>query len=75
VKLTSSTFLRLLEVRSLDALCHILVFNLPMNQLTGTINKKQSGKNEQVLDKLKVERDRGITGEYSTFIIIFASNH
>jgi len=31
-------------------------------QLTGTIEKKKSGKNEQVLDKLKVERERGITG-------------
>ncbi|KAJ8461864.1 hypothetical protein ONZ45_g18142 [Pleurotus djamor] len=29
--------------------------------LTGTIAAKQSGKNEQVLDKLKVERERGIT--------------
>ncbi|KAJ7444868.1 P-loop containing nucleoside triphosphate hydrolase protein [Mycena latifolia] len=31
--------------------------------LTGTIKKKEVGKNEQVLDKLKVERERGITGE------------
>ncbi|KAF8912048.1 translation factor GUF1, mitochondrial [Gymnopilus junonius] len=31
-------------------------------ELTGTIQKKVSGKNEQVLDKLKVERERGITG-------------
>ncbi|KAJ3891955.1 P-loop containing nucleoside triphosphate hydrolase protein [Lentinula edodes] len=30
--------------------------------LTGTIKKKETGKNEQVLDKLKVERERGITG-------------
>ncbi|KAF9014048.1 translation factor GUF1, mitochondrial [Cyathus striatus] len=32
--------------------------------LTGTIKKKEQGqgKNEQVLDKLKVERERGITG-------------
>ncbi|KAK0228813.1 P-loop containing nucleoside triphosphate hydrolase protein [Armillaria fumosa] len=29
--------------------------------LTGTIQKKRTGKNEQVLDKLKVERERGIT--------------
>ena len=35
-------------------------------QMTGTIQKKQSGKNEQVLDKLKVERERGITGAYSS---------
>ncbi|EGO21078.1 hypothetical protein SERLADRAFT_452219 [Serpula lacrymans var. lacrymans S7.9] len=35
-------------------------------QLTGTIQKKTSGNNQQVLDKLKVERERGITGlEYS----------
>lgn len=33
-------------------------------QLTGTIKKKQTGKNEQVLDKLKVERERGITGPW-----------
>jgi translation elongation factor EF-4 len=33
-------------------------------QLTGTIHTKSSGgKNEQVLDKLKVERERGITGQ------------
>ena len=33
-------------------------------QLTGTIPKKTTGgKNEQVLDKLKVERERGITGQ------------
>ncbi|KAF7295365.1 Translation factor GUF1, mitochondrial [Mycena indigotica] len=31
-------------------------------ELTGTIKKKEIGKNEQVLDKLKVERERGITG-------------
>jgi hypothetical protein len=36
--------------------------NLPPPQLTGTIKRKTSGKNEQVLDKLKVERERGITG-------------
>jgi translation elongation factor EF-4 len=33
-------------------------------QLTGTIEKKAQGSmNKQVLDKLKVERERGITGE------------
>ncbi|PSR81499.1 hypothetical protein PHLCEN_2v6357 [Hermanssonia centrifuga] len=31
-------------------------------QLTGTIEKKAKGVNKQVLDKLKVERERGITG-------------
>lgn len=36
-------------------------------QLTGTIQKKQAGKNEQVLDKLKVERERGITGTSKFF--------
>ncbi|KAJ3762695.1 P-loop containing nucleoside triphosphate hydrolase protein [Lentinula raphanica] len=35
--------------------------------LTGTIKKKETGRNEQVLDKLKVERERGITG----LIVIF----
>lgn len=35
-------------------------------ELTGTIPKKQSGKNEQVLDKLKVERERGITVKAQT---------
>jgi hypothetical protein len=34
-------------------------------QLTKTIQLKQAGKNEQVLDKLKVERERGITGTVS----------
>ena len=33
-----------------------------VNQLTGTIEKKEKGRNKQVLDKLKVERERGITG-------------
>jgi translation elongation factor EF-4 len=31
-------------------------------QLTGTIEKGQGRGNKQVLDKLKVERERGITG-------------
>ncbi|TFK42353.1 P-loop containing nucleoside triphosphate hydrolase protein [Crucibulum laeve] len=35
-------------------------------ELTGTIQKKQTGKNEQVLDKLKVERERGITVKAQT---------
>ncbi|KAH7926649.1 GTP-binding protein lepa [Leucogyrophana mollusca] len=30
-------------------------------ELTGTIQKKSTGTNQQVLDKLKVERERGIT--------------
>lgn len=36
-------------------------------QLTGTIKRKTSGKNEQVLDKLKVERERGITGSFNLY--------
>ncbi|KAL1755965.1 P-loop containing nucleoside triphosphate hydrolase protein, partial [Schizophyllum commune] len=38
----------------------------PLTFMTGTIQKKQSGKNEQVLDKLKVERERGITVKAQT---------
>ena len=40
-----------------------------MSQLTGTIQKKLAGKNEQVLDKLKVERERGITGLLQPLIL------
>ncbi|PPQ64103.1 hypothetical protein CVT24_008920 [Panaeolus cyanescens] len=40
-------------------------------ELTGTIQKKSSGgKNEQVLDKLKVERERGITVKAQTASMI-----
>ncbi|KAJ8589176.1 translation factor GUF1, mitochondrial [Rhizopogon salebrosus TDB-379] len=39
--------------------------------LTGTIQTKTTGINQQVLDKLKVERERGITGR-STFMIYMA---
>lgn len=42
----------------LASLCHI---ELIRTQLTGTISVKH-GINKQVLDKLKVERERGITG-------------
>ncbi|KAG2158496.1 P-loop containing nucleoside triphosphate hydrolase protein [Suillus bovinus] len=35
-------------------------------ELTGTIETKSTGLNQQVLDKLKVERERGITGGSST---------
>lgn len=35
-------------------------------ELTGTIQTKQGTKNEQVLDKLKVERERGITVKAQT---------
>ena len=51
---------RLLEVCPY-ALTDLYNIDLPM-QLTGTIQKKNSGANKQVLDKLKVERERGITG-------------
>ncbi|KAF8891221.1 translation factor GUF1, mitochondrial [Infundibulicybe gibba] len=43
-------------------------------KLTGTIQKKQSGKNEQVLDKLKVERERGITVKAQTASMIHTHN-
>jgi hypothetical protein len=36
-------------------------------EFTGTISKS-NGVNKQVLDKLKVERERGITGEFFHFI-------
>ncbi|TFK76221.1 GTP-binding protein lepa [Pluteus cervinus] len=39
-------------------------------ELTGTIQKKQVGRNEQVLDKLKVERERGITVKAQTASMI-----
>jgi translation elongation factor EF-4 len=35
---------------------------LIFSQMTGTIQKKEGAVNKQVLDKLKVERERGITG-------------
>ncbi|KAK7693822.1 Translation factor guf1 mitochondrial [Cerrena zonata] len=41
-----------------------------MFQLTGTIDKKQRGVNQQVLDKLKVERERGITVKAQTASMI-----
>ncbi|KAF6763966.1 P-loop containing nucleoside triphosphate hydrolase protein [Ephemerocybe angulata] len=43
-------------------------------ELTGTIQKKKSGKNEQVLDKLKVERERGITVKAQTASMIHQHN-
>ncbi|KDR73578.1 hypothetical protein GALMADRAFT_142054 [Galerina marginata CBS 339.88] len=44
-------------------------------ELTGTIQKKISGgKNEQVLDKLKVERERGITVKAQTASMIHRVN-
>ncbi|CCM04403.1 uncharacterized protein FIBRA_06580 [Fibroporia radiculosa] len=39
-------------------------------ELTGTIDKKQKGSNQQVLDKLKVERERGITVKAQTASMI-----
>ncbi|KAJ7510108.1 P-loop containing nucleoside triphosphate hydrolase protein [Mycena galericulata] len=43
-------------------------------ELTGTIKKKEVGKNEQVLDKLKVERERGITVKAQTASMIHTFN-
>ncbi|KAG5220486.1 Translation factor guf1 mitochondrial [Salix suchowensis] len=42
-------------------------------KLTGTIAAKQTGKNEQVLDKLKVERERGITADENADSMIYDS--
>ncbi|KAI0341647.1 GTP-binding protein lepa [Trametopsis cervina] len=39
-------------------------------ELTGTIEKKEKGVNKQVLDKLKVERERGITVKAQTASMI-----
>ncbi|KAJ7582978.1 P-loop containing nucleoside triphosphate hydrolase protein [Mycena floridula] len=44
-------------------------------ELTGTIAMKGSGKNEQVLDKLKVERERGITGMSRCLICMIHSHN
>lgn len=41
-------------------------------ELTGTIEKKDKGMNKQVLDKLKVERERGITVKAQTASMIHA---
>ncbi|KAF8643911.1 hypothetical protein AX16_008927 [Volvariella volvacea WC 439] len=43
-------------------------------ELTGTIQKKQVGRNEQVLDKLKVERERGITVKAQTASMTYSRN-
>ncbi|GBE81780.1 Translation factor GUF1, mitochondrial [Sparassis crispa] len=42
-------------------------------ELTGTIGKRQKGVNSQVLDKLKVERERGITVKAQTASMIYLS--
>ncbi|KAJ6525683.1 P-loop containing nucleoside triphosphate hydrolase protein [Mycena capillaripes] len=44
-------------------------------ELTGTIKKKEVGKNEQVLDKLKVERERGITGINAQYLCTYSMIH
>jgi len=36
-----------------------------MLEMTRTIARRAPGENQQVLDKLKVERERGITGMFS----------
>ncbi|KAL0946754.1 hypothetical protein HGRIS_012931 [Hohenbuehelia grisea] len=43
-------------------------------ELTGTIAAAKSGKNEQVLDKLKVERERGITVKAQTASMLYDWN-
>lgn len=45
-------------------------------ELTGTIQTKSTGINQQVLDKLKVERERGITVKAQTarFLPLFFQN-
>ncbi|KAF5389831.1 hypothetical protein D9757_003585 [Collybiopsis confluens] len=43
-------------------------------ELTGTIKRKEIGKNEQVLDKLKVERERGITVKAQTASMVHPFN-
>ncbi|KAN0077193.1 P-loop containing nucleoside triphosphate hydrolase protein [Tylopilus felleus] len=43
-------------------------------ELTGTIPKKTFGSNQQVLDKLKVERERGITVKAQTASMVYAVN-
>lgn len=43
-------------------------------ELTGTIPKKAFGTNQQVLDKLKVERERGITVKAQTASMIYHSH-
>ncbi|KAJ4487702.1 P-loop containing nucleoside triphosphate hydrolase protein [Lentinula aciculospora] len=43
-------------------------------ELTKTIKKKETGKNEQVLDKLKVERERGITVKAQTASMVHSIN-
>ncbi|KAG9318579.1 P-loop containing nucleoside triphosphate hydrolase protein [Chiua virens] len=43
-------------------------------ELTGTISKKAVGSNQQVLDKLKVERERGITVKAQTASMMHVLN-
>ncbi|OBZ75760.1 Translation factor GUF1, mitochondrial [Grifola frondosa] len=49
-------------VRMEDFTCDVI----RLLELTGTIDKKTKGLNQQVLDKLKVERERGITVKAQT---------
>ena len=54
-----------LELASLEWVVQLTIY-----QLTGTIDVKQHGQNKQVLDKLKVERERGITGTFCGRVLL-----
>ncbi|KAF7970214.1 hypothetical protein HWV62_24738 [Athelia sp. TMB] len=54
------------------AVWHCVMFTAA--QMTGTIPKKEVGSNKQVLDKLKVERERGITVKAQTASMLHTHN-
>ncbi|TFY61907.1 hypothetical protein EVJ58_g4217 [Rhodofomes roseus] len=69
---------RLLEVRCFRRPHSVWKLRIDVGaKLTGTIDKRQKGLNKQVLDKLKVERERGITVKAQTASMIhkFAGHH